>query len=180
MGSGGSLNMLFRLPFSDPAGWSFRKAIIVGLVVLHSAWIVVHLNLVSRDLINPWKLSGYGMYTIPHPNPVLHVFDSRFAGFEIPSDTYKAYDIVSQNRFFIFRCQPITVASLQVFLNDNPKFVGVPLRFIVTELKLLRDPIRPEREPHSILEIRWTGQTTFDYAGKICGELYHGKAELKS
>ena len=56
--------MWFRLPFSDSAGWSLRKLVIVALVVLHSVWIVVHLNLVSRDLINPWKLGGYGMYTI--------------------------------------------------------------------------------------------------------------------
>ena len=59
--------MWFRLPFSDSAGWSLRKLVIVALVVLHSVWIVVHLNLVSRDLINPWKLGGYGMYTTLTP-----------------------------------------------------------------------------------------------------------------
>lgn len=59
--------MLFRMPFSDPAGWSLRKATIVGLVVLHSAWIVFHMILVSRELINPWKLGGYGMYTTLTP-----------------------------------------------------------------------------------------------------------------
>ncbi len=171
--------MWFRLPFSDSAGWSLRKLVIVALVVLHSVWIVVHLNLVSRDLINPWKLGGYGMYTIPHPQPVLHLFDSRFGEFEIPSTTYQVRDLVDENRFFIFRCEPIHVASLKAFLSDNPRFIGIPLRFIITELQLLRDPIRPERVPHAIMEIRWTGPTTFDYAGKICGELYHGKAELK-
>ncbi len=171
--------MLFRLPFSDSAGWSVRKAIMVGLVVLHSVWIVIHLNLVSRDLINPWKLGGYGMYTTAHANPGLHLFDSRVPSFEIPATTFDIVKTLQENRFFNFRCQPITIASVQTLLKDNPRFIGIPLRFIITELKILRDPIRPERLPHAIMEIRWTGPTTFDYAGKICGELYHGKAELK-
>ena len=86
--------MLFRLPFSDPTGWSIRKGILVGLVVLHSVWIVVHLNLVSRDLINPWKLGGYGMYTTAHPNPGLHLFDSRVSSFgsEV-ADNSSAFEI---------------------------------------------------------------------------------------
>lgn len=171
--------MFFRLPFSEPAGWSVHKAIVVGFVVLHSAWIILHLNLVSRELINPWKLGGYGMYTTADPQSGLHLFDSRVPGFEIPSPAYDDSKLIRENRYFHFRCQPITVASLQTFLKDNSRFIGVPLKFMITERKILLDPIRSERLPQSILEIRWTGQRTFDYAGQICGEIFRGKAELE-
>lgn len=171
--------MLFRSPFSYADGGSVRMAIIVCLLFLHSAWIVFHLNLVSREIINPWKLGGYGMYTGVDPESRLHLFDTRIPEFEIPPNVYKYWNIYTDNWYFIFRCEPITVASLQTFLKENPRFVGVPLRFIVTENKLLRDPIREERLPHAILEIRWTGQRTLDYAGKICGKLFRGKFELE-
>ncbi len=171
--------MSYEVPFSKPGGWSVQKGILLGLIVLHTAWIVIHMNLVSRELINPWKLGGYGMYTTVHPAPALSLFDSRIPGFEVPMDDKDRAKLTSENKFFIFRCQPLTIASLQTFLKNNPRFTGVPLRFILTERKFLRDPIRAERLPHSILEIRWTGQDTFDYAGKICGKIFRGKSELR-
>ncbi len=171
--------MSYELPFSKPAGWPVQKIILLGLVVIHTAWIVIHLNLVAREQINPWKLGGYGMYTTPHPRPVMSLFDRRFEGFEIGMPEEAAAQLASDNAYYIFRCQPLTEVSLQNFLKNSPGFTGVPLRFIVTERKMLRDPVRAERLPHAILEIRWTGKTTFDYAGKVCGKIYRGKSELK-
>ncbi len=171
--------MYFELPFSKPTGWFVQKVVLLGLIVLHTVWIVIHLSLVSRELINPWKLGGYGMYTTVEPDAALSVFDSRIDGFEIPVDDKDRANLGNENQFLIFRCRPLTVASLQNFLKNNPRFTGVPLRFIVTERKLLKDPIRAERVPHAILEIRWTGQTTFDYAGKICGKIFRGKSGLR-
>ena len=171
--------MSYELPFSKPSGWPAQKVIFLGLIILHAAWIVFHLTLVSRELINPWKLGGYGMYTTVHPKPGLIMSDSRFGSFEISLTDDDRDQLARENKYFIFRCQPLTVASLQTFLKNNPRFVGVPLRFIITEQKMLRDPIRAELLPHAILEIRWTGQSTFDYAGKVCGKIFRGKSELK-
>ncbi|MEO9877078.1 MAG: hypothetical protein ABJM26_15940 [Anderseniella sp.] len=171
--------MSYELPFSKPGGWSVHKSILLGLIALHTVWIVIHLNLVSRELINPWKLGGYGMYTTVHPRPVPFLFDRRFAGLEITVTKKDIATLAHQNNFFVFRCQPITVASVQTFLKNNPRFIGVPIRFIVTERKFLRDPIRVERLPHAILETRWTGKNTFDYAAKVCGKSFRGKTELR-
>ncbi len=171
--------MSFELPFSKPSGWPIQKIVLLGLIVVHAVWIVIHLNLVSRELINQWKLGGYGMYTGPHNSAAIHLFDARFGDFEIQLSDKDRRNITRSNHHFIFRCEPMTLPSLLKFLKDNPRHVGVPLRFIVTERKMLRNPIRPERSPHAILEIRWTGQSTFDYAGKVCGKLFRGEAELK-
>ncbi|MEM7634889.1 MAG: hypothetical protein AAF299_10040 [Pseudomonadota bacterium] len=172
--------MSYELPFSKPGGWSVQKVILLALIAVHAAWIVFHLTLVSRELVNPWKLGGYGMYTTAHPKPAIHVFDSRFGSVEVSISDEDRLQMARENNYFILRCHPLSVDSLQNFLKNNPRFVGVPLRFIISELKMLRDPIRPERLPHAILEIRWTGQTTFKYAGKVCDQLFRGNSELKS
>ncbi|WP_108881421.1 hypothetical protein [Anderseniella sp. Alg231-50] len=171
--------MSFELPFSKPSGWSIQKIVLLGLILVHSVWIVVHLNLVSRDMINQWKLGGYGMYTGPHPTPLIHFFDARFEGFEVTMDQKDVLTLARDNLYFIFRCRPLKVESIKKLLRNNPRYIGVPLRFIVTEKEMKRNPIRPERLPHAILEIRWTGKSTFDYAGKVCGKIFRGEAELK-
>ena len=125
--------MYYELPFSKPGGWSVQKAVLLGLIVLHTAWIVIHMNLVSRELVNPWKLGGYGMYTTAHARPALSLFDSRMPGFEVPMDDKDVARLTSENKFFIFRCQPLTVASLLNFLIYNPLLSGIPLRFFITE-----------------------------------------------
>ena len=60
---------------SDNSRGSFALKLLVGLLLLaHAGWICVHLNLVAREQINPWKLGGYGMYTVPHYKALTHVF----------------------------------------------------------------------------------------------------------
>ena len=44
------------------------KQYLVGIFIIHTLWIVVHLILVMNNQINPWKLGGYGMYTVPSPS----------------------------------------------------------------------------------------------------------------
>ena len=134
--------MSYEFPFSKPTGWSVRKAILLALVIGHAVWIIVHLNLVSRELINPWKLGGYGMYTVPHPSPAFTLFDRRFDGLEITVSKDDRKKLTWDNWFFVFRCRPITVASLQRYLRDNPRLVGIPLRFIFAEKKMV-----PESDP---------------------------------
>lgn len=171
--------MSYKLPFSNPAVWSVKKVFLLGLVILHAVWIVIHLNLVSRELANPWKLGGYGMYTTANKRPMLHIFDRRFNQFLIPLTANDRAKIGRANNFFVFRCQPMTEHSLESFFTDNPRLIGFPLRFIVTERKMMRNPLQLKRLPYSVVDIRWTGQSTFDYGGEVCGERYNGEAELK-
>ena len=172
--------MSYELPFSRPTGWSSRKIILLGLIVAHSAWIVFHLNLVSRGLVDPWKLGGYGMYTTVHPQPKMLLLDRRYAGRLIADTEYKRRGFVAKNFLFVLRCRPIALASLQDLFDENPKLVGVPLRIVITEQRLLRNPIRHKRTAYSVLDLRWLGWSSFEYVGKVCDNSYNGKGALKS
>ena len=171
--------MSYKLPFSNPAAWSVRKIFLVSLITLHAVWIGIHLNLVSKNLINPWKLGGYGMYTTANNGPVLHISDRRFEQFFVPLTANDRAEIGRANNYFVFRCQPMTKVSLESFFKNKPGLVGAPLRFILTERKILRNPLTLKRLPYSFVDVRWTGQRTFSYAGEVCGEQYHGEAALK-
>lgn len=171
--------MSYKLPFSNPAAWSVRKIILVSLIALHTVWIGIHLNLVSKNLINPWKLGGYGMYTTANNGPVLHISDRRFQQFFVSLTDTDRSKIMHANNYFVFRCEPMTKVSLESFFRDKPGLVGAPLRFILTERKILRNPLQLKRLPYSIVDVRWTGRRTFIYAGEVCGKRYQGEAVLK-
>lgn len=50
--------------------FSSEKALAIlcwGLFLLHSGWVCVHAYYHSQDMLNPWKLGGYAMYTRPTP-----------------------------------------------------------------------------------------------------------------
>ena len=172
--------MSYEIPFSKPSGWPAQKIILLVLVVAHAAWIVFHMNLVSRGLVDPWKLGGYGMYTTVHPQPRMLLLDRRYAGRVIDQTSYRRGGFVSENLLFVLRCRPISLASLQQLFDQNPKLVGVPLRIILTEQRLLRNPIRHKRTAYSILDLRWVGWSRFEYVGKACDDTYNGKGALKS
>jgi len=55
-----------------------RKWIIAGLLILHIAWIGNHLRWVANDEINPWRMGGYAMYTVPSLGQRILVFDASF------------------------------------------------------------------------------------------------------
>jgi len=171
--------MSFEFPFTNPTGWSLQKTIFAGIVVLHAAWIVFHLNLVSQGLINPWKLGGYGMYTTAPHNAKLHVFDRQFPGVEAPLSKKSLRDFIRENKFFVFQCQPLKEKSLLEFYRNNPDLIGHTLRFFISQRKLLRNPIRTKRQAHSILEIVWAGPDTFEYTGQVCGKIYEGQLKMK-
>ena len=92
--------MSYKLPFSNPAAWSVRKIILVSLIALHAVWIGIHLNLVSKNLINPWKLGGYGMYTTANNGPVLHISDRRFEQFFVSLTESDRTKIMTREQLF--------------------------------------------------------------------------------
>ena len=64
----------------DQKRGGFAVKLLIGLLLLsHVGWIGVHLNLVARGQINPWKLGGFAMYVAPRP-PVKVVLYRRAEG----------------------------------------------------------------------------------------------------
>ena len=63
-----------------------RKAVIFGLLALHTVWIANHLRLVYQDRINPWRLGGYGMYTRPNSPTVLTTTSCKRPGISAQTD----------------------------------------------------------------------------------------------
>ncbi len=53
------------------AGKKRLVGLLLGLVTL---WPLVHGTLVVRYGVNPWKLGGFGMYSVPQPKPEVEVF----------------------------------------------------------------------------------------------------------
>ena len=158
---------------------AFNKAVLLGQITLHSVSNIIHLNLASRELINPWKLGGYGMYTTAQPSPVVFVFDGGFDA--VPITMIEDDQISTDTRQQVFHVS-VPTHNRRVFANlsrNSPKFRDICMRFVVTEQKCLRDPIRTERHPHAVLEIRWTAQTTFGYAGKLYGKLFRSETGFK-
>lgn len=55
---------------------------------IHLTWVCVHMVMVYYEMVNPWKLGGYAMYTVPAPCFSSHVFwiDSDGVQQTIPVD----------------------------------------------------------------------------------------------
>lgn len=171
--------MPFRLPFSQSDGWPAHKIGFAVLLLLHSIWVVVHMNLVSRELINPWKLGGYAMYTTANPRPKLQIFDMRFGPTPMDWASYNDKGFFEENYRYAFRCARFSEKSMHRFFADNSLLVGVPIQFVVWEKRLLRGPVRIEGAAHALLAIRWKGSDEFQYAGQVCGQQYGGQVKLK-
>jgi hypothetical protein len=169
--------MSFRVPFSRESEWKTGRVVVIVLFCLHAGWIITHLSLVSRDLITPWKLGGYGMYTTVHPRPTVQVYDMRFDGMLIPPSQVRLENFVIENWRLAFRCLHVTEAAIRIFLSDNRHLQGVPLQLAILENRLMRNPIRPEWAPRTVLGIKWINQTDIVYAARTCGTDYRGKID---
>lgn len=155
--------------------------VIYGLLMIHVSWIITHLNLVSRDLINPWKLGGYGMYTKPSNKASLRLYDiSADKASRIPRKTFRADDFRDANLRYVFRCRPLSETSFLAFIRKNSHLVNVNLRFEIREREFRRRPIRTKWVTHSVAEIKWQDETKFSYSGKVCGTQYAGEVDFKS
>ena len=159
----------------------FALKLLVGLLLLaHVGWICVHLNLVARELINPWKLGGYGMYTVPHYVALTHVFlvdDKSQRWFELARHRrlFNSFQFDLKNFLHIFRCRASSEESIVAFMNENPHLRYRPLVLAVSEKLFTRKPISSNREIYAKIEIAWTGKTLFGYRGEICGKSFEGR-----
>ncbi len=155
--------------------WSALHYIVAGLLVVHTSWIIVHLNLVSRELINPWKLGGYGMYTQPNNRAKLRLFDIRSKPKRISKRKYIGKGFRDANFRYVFRCRKIGRAEFLIFLTDNPHLANRDLRFVIREREFSRSPVGTKWVKHSVVELRWPQSDKFTYSGEVCGKKYAGE-----
>lgn len=148
-----------------------RKWILAGLLILHIGWIANHMRWVLTDQINPWKLGGYGMYTVPTPAAKLQVYDADFP--DTPT-LVKTMQFEAAERFTnitrTFRCAPPPPAALLGFFEENGNLIGKHLAFIYTEARFNRDPRSYKRKIQGVLELSWQDERTFIYRSRFCGK----------
>ncbi len=156
---------------------SARHIIIIGLLVLHTGWILTHLTLVSRGQINPWKLGGYGMYTLPDYKAKLRIYDISSKPKLMRRNNYKTRNFRNANLRYVFRCRAFSEDGFLVFFQDNPHLVNTDLKFVLRERAFSRSPVGVKRVTYSTADVRWPKQDTFTYMGEICGTKYTGKAK---
>ena len=161
----------------------YLKIFIINLLVLHAIWVSAHLLLVSQELINPWKLGGYGMYTVPHDQPRTHVFlqegkTKRWTELENSGNRLVTRNFEQFNHNNIFKCRFPSERSLVGFFDENPSLRRKPLVIAVSKIVFSRYPIKIERRIQTQIEIAWSSNREwFGYRGKICGRDYSGKVK---
>lgn len=155
----------------SPPGKRHRLArgILFGLLAAHTAWMCVHMYLVAVDKIDPWKLGGYGMYTIAPPKPTVRAFVrvQTLGKVKINTDDRR---FRRANNGFRFKCAPIEPSTLAVLLEDNPKLRGQNFEFGIVTLEMLRDPIRMVNTPWIVAFARHQGGGSYELVQQFCGE----------
>jgi len=58
----------------------FKERLLGALLLVLTLWPIAHIGLVFRFDLNPWKLAGWGMYTVPQLPPYLRVYGSLADG----------------------------------------------------------------------------------------------------
>lgn len=61
---------------------AWKKTAVYAVLVLLTAWPLVHLGLVARYDLSPWKLAGWGMYSAPRTGAGFQVLARRNPGDE--------------------------------------------------------------------------------------------------
>jgi hypothetical protein len=154
---------------SDSADW--RKWALFGLLILHIAWIGNHLRLVATDQINPWRLGGYGMYTVPNPAANFEVYSADSPDVPLPINRLKfeAADRLT-NPGRTFRCADVSAASLRAFFDENSFLIGTNLVFVFTERLFVHIPPSVEERTQGTVEVKWPDERSFTATSKFCGK----------
>ncbi|MGE4249981.1 MAG: hypothetical protein AB7F09_11345 [Parvibaculaceae bacterium] len=148
-----------------------RKWAVGALLVLHVMWIANHMRLVAQDQINPWRLGGYAMYTVPPPGYRVRVYEAGFPDqpLRVNHLQYEAA-IWFTNPGRTFRCADIPTAALRSFFNENPDLIGRSLIFVHSERRFVRVPPSTKRQVQALVQVNWQDAQSFTYTTKICGK----------
>lgn len=146
------------------------KWIFAALLVFHIAWIANHMRLVAAGQINPWKLGGYGMYTVPQPTSRLLVIDAAFPRTPTPVNLVR---YLSAQRFRnpgrVFLCDHIPTESIRALIYENRNLIGRRIAIFVVEIRFVRKPPSIERIVRGYVTLTWQDMHTFNYVSRFCG-----------
>ncbi|WP_119275293.1 hypothetical protein [Taklimakanibacter deserti] len=160
-----------------------RKWIIAGLLILHIAWIGNHMRWVASGQINPWKLGGYAMYTIPNSELRLGVYLGNRPDAPIIVNT-TGYNLATRftNKARAFRCADVPAAALLAFFEENRALIGSNLVFVYSERQFFRSPpptkIVSKRVLTGTIRVAWQDTQTFTYTNSFCGNKHTASATL--
>src|SRR5262245_49347348 len=146
------------------------KWTVAALLILHIAWIGNHMRLVASGQINPWKLGGYAMYTIPDPAAKLHVFlaNRPDAPLRVKSTRYARATLFT-NPTRTFRCTDVHAAALLAFFEENTGLIGNNLELVHTELQFVHNPPSTKRVVQGVVKVSWNDNQSFTYTNRFCG-----------
>jgi hypothetical protein len=153
-----------------------RTIIIYALLALHTLWIVNHVRLVYQERINPWKLGGYGMYTVPTLGYRLQLVDLSVPDFPmvVPKQEVSWQQLNNATRFSnvrrAFRCAPVPAHALYEFFRENPQFVGRKVAIQFHERKFTRKPPWFEPVMKGQVIVEWQDKFNFGFTNQFCGE----------
>jgi hypothetical protein len=158
----------------------YRKWLLSALVIAHIAWIANHLRLVANDQVNPWKLGGYGMYTVPQPGTRYLVYDKARPNTPVPVRK-RGFEVSQRftNPSRTYRCAPIAPEALRAFFNDNRKLIGRDIAIVFSERRFYRTPPSISREMQGGVLVSWPDTNTFTYTNKFCGAESTGSASFE-
>ena len=159
----------------------FVKVVLGGLLALHALWIGNHLRWVANDRINPWKLGGYGMYTVPSTGTTLAIMDMTDADAPalLTSRDIDASGFMAARSWFnyrrSFRCLHPSENSLRVFLEENPQLAGVPILLYFSDRTFVRKPVAVRYREQGRILVDWDEEARrFHYESRFCGDTKTG------
>jgi hypothetical protein len=156
-----------------------RKWVIAALLVLHVAWIANHMRLVASDQINPWRLGGYAMYTVPRPSARLRVLDAASPETPIPVSLF-SYMVAQRynNPGRTFRCAHTPTSALRALIHGNKQLIGKDFYLVISEKQFVHNPPSVTRRVRGVVKLTWQDTNTFTYVSKICDTERTGTAKL--
>jgi hypothetical protein len=158
---------------------AIRKWAIWGLLVIHIAWIANHMRWIANDQINPWRMGGYAMYTVPLPAARIQLFDADFPDTPIRAKLLqyeRATRLTNYDR--TFRCANVPASALLAFFEENQDLIGRNLAFIYYERRLVRTPPGAKRVTQGMVVVIWRDERSFSYTNRFCGREETASATL--
>ena len=159
-----------------------QQSFVVFVLVVQVIWIANHMRWIANEQINPWKLGGYAMYTVPNSKGRIDISKVSPSGETGPLDPTITYNFVefkrgveSANPGRVFHCAPLEPKSLRVFFEENPLLRGLNLVFTFSGTRLSRDPVAMQRYEQGRVQIQWIGDSNLVYGNLFCGNVETGE-----
>jgi hypothetical protein len=108
-----------------------KKQILTAALIVFTLWPLVHMELVRRYRISPWKLAGWGMYSMPRITPGIGILVQR--GNEapapmpsVPPEVLTACDMFSSRRLWLhYLAKPDTIGALVLATHPDYRRVTI-------------------------------------------------------